>query len=128
LRRFAYALTAEVPGDRFLEYAIVLEALFGEGSRHGVGAKVADRCASLLGRDSAERTQVQELVRAIFVLRNDVVHRGLHERLQESQVVPHVARLFARRTSDNDLELLLREARHVTARALCHVVSGSPNK
>ena len=56
--------------DRIIDVAIALEALCGAGKSH----KVAQRAASLLGRDDAERLSIYDAVKAFHKTRSRIVH------------------------------------------------------
>lgn len=85
LRRFNYAYTREIIGDRILDLVIALESLLSPDGPGEIGYKVATRGVRLL---RARGSQAHfDALRALYGLRSDIVHRGLHEKLHDSKAM-----------------------------------------
>lgn len=60
----------------YVQYAIALEALFGDPNHNNVQQRISDRCAFVLAENSAERNRVKKEIEAIYEVRSRIVHDG----------------------------------------------------
>jgi hypothetical protein len=88
-RWFFDSVSSEDQLTAFVQMMIVLETLLGEGQPParagiGMGELLRNRCAFLLGRTHAERTEILEKFSAMYRVRSAIVHNG-HHRLTSSE-------------------------------------------
>jgi len=62
----------------FVQAMIAMEVLLGrkESQKIGIGELLSSRCGYLIGKNHEDRDQVIEIVKDIYDVRSDIVHRG----------------------------------------------------
>jgi Apea-like HEPN len=103
----AYVSTRRI--DVILESTIALEVLLGDrDAAEGLGLTnlLANRCAFLLGRSADERARLISDFKALYDIRSQIVHRGLHQTDKRVSDASTSARELARRVIRKELRLV----------------------
>jgi hypothetical protein len=100
--------------QRFVDLAIVLEALFTQRGERGISLAIGTRGAQLLGTNCEERRKVHDLFRNLYDARSDIVHGG---RIKEWQT----------KLDGQDVHRaeFLQDATRLCERAVIHMIKAS---
>lgn len=82
------------PLDALLQATIAIEVMLGDRkAAEGIGLTnlLASRCAYLLGKSSAHRSEIEERFRKVYELRSQIVHEGRHVLKSTDRAIVQIA-------------------------------------